>query len=1041
MKQTPSTRYIDIPFTSLAGKVSELCREGDAEAFIQPWYTPIPTTPETTGMAVGGIGNSFNLTPLGTTPSLNFLPGLHVTAGTEPLQLQDFYVAVKPALPDGQWQFDQPTELYRFAEYFPLTWRQQPLLDQQLSAAEQCQRLSEACASGELWMENQQAIERWQLELSPITHDALNTAPQAPLTQRRLLLDVYDGLLGIRPLACHNLSSASSSVNGQPTIDPEQVAYRALYPTAEYQYRLSGDVQLRRKVTSPIVRHHPELCALPLHWTTFEVTNNSSESRTITLLQSQRNIVGSFARKVRPGVQDAWCELIEQPVGQQQTLHPLQWQQERGLAIRFSNQCSANSDLNGEMVTAVVSTAAHANITAKPMLYCCQLADTLQGALASGRLSREFHHGVYSQREATAGLLCITIELAAGTSECLSFAQVMDFPTISCQHWHSEKRYLQDWQSAEERALNIMRYWLPARRHIEQQIVEQQQQFHSEIAALFTEPAAQLRFATMALNTLSFLADAAIWDRHDTFLVRECADYPFFNSLDVYFYGSFAILYLLPALDGQVLKHFAKAILNDDQQPRRYWEYTTLRHADLCDPKYAGPRSPYGAVVHDLGSPFDIEPNAYTWHNVRQWKDLAPKFVLMVMRNYQLTQDRSLLQTCWPAIKASLDELIALQEPGAALPLTHGTDDTFDNLTSYGISVYCGSLWIAGLDVAAKLAGEIGAAQDAIRYQTLAQRAKTHWQRALWDEQRGYFHFCATPILQRHITDQRPSALCQLMGVATTLTEEEWLAALNAYIDGYQVESTQSKLAQRRARKHQLLTLAPEAWTDHYRELLDSDRDDSFAEPLLADTYLLLLQQPPINDAAQRSRQLDFLYRTNFMTNSPLVGIANMVTAEGAPLPEFQAQDVWLGVQFSIATALLQHNKIKPAQTLLMQVYDVLYERARIPFAAPEGFNTSVPITLRLLQERLPSWSATEISDCWQWLQHHWLLDDGRVRPELPRQLSQFEAQSHGYGSQLSPEKLPILHHLLLTTGMKYTAGRYFRPGMIFALYPSLLKG
>ncbi|MCZ8486363.1 hypothetical protein O9993_16130 [Vibrio lentus] len=33
-------------------------------------------------------------------------------------------------------------------------------------------------------------------------------------------------------------------------------------------------------------------------------------------------------------------------------------------------------------------------------------------------------------------------------------------------------------------------------------------------------------------------------------MVKECVDYPFFNSLDVYFYGSFSLLYLLPELDG-----------------------------------------------------------------------------------------------------------------------------------------------------------------------------------------------------------------------------------------------------------------------------------------------------------------------------------------------------------------------------------------------------------------------------------------------------------------------------------------------------------
>lgn len=90
----------------------------------------------------------------------------------------------------------------------------------------------------------------------------------------------------------------------------------------------------------------------------------------------------------------------------------------------------------------------------------------------------------------------------------------------------------------------------------------------------------------MAMNTLSFLAESTVWDRENKFLVKECVDYPFFNSLDVYFYGSFSILYLLPEIDGCVMKDFAKAILAEDPTQRRYWEYEDKPFAELIDVKY-----------------------------------------------------------------------------------------------------------------------------------------------------------------------------------------------------------------------------------------------------------------------------------------------------------------------------------------------------------------------------------------------------------------------------------------------------------------------
>ena len=99
-----------------------------------------------------------------------------------------------------------------------------------------------------------------------------------------------------------------------------------------------------------------------------------------------------------------------------------------------------------------------------------------------------------------------------------------------------------------------------------------------------------------------------------------------------------------------------------------------------------------GAVIHDLGSPFDIEPDAYSWHNVKSGKDLAPKFILMVYRHWQKRATDEVVESCWSSVKESIDYLTNLIEDGDTLPLTRGTDDTFDNLASHGVSIYCGSL-------------------------------------------------------------------------------------------------------------------------------------------------------------------------------------------------------------------------------------------------------------------------------------------------------------------------------------------------------------
>ncbi|MCZ8488906.1 hypothetical protein O9992_22150 [Vibrio lentus] len=47
---------------------------------------------------------------------------------------------------------------------------------------------------------------------------------------------------------------------------------------------------------------------------------------------------------------------------------------------------------------------------------------------------------------------------------------------------------------------------------------------------------------------------------------------------------------------------------------------------------------------------------------------------------------------------------------------------------------------------------------------------------------------------------------------------------------------------------------------------------------------------------------------------------------------------MWIGVQFSVATALNLAGKSRQAETLMDTVYTALYDcYSKIPFAAPEG--------------------------------------------------------------------------------------------------------
>nr|WP_252021859.1 GH116 family glycosyl hydrolase [Vibrio sp. SCSIO 43136] len=1020
-----------VPYSSFKGDVKTICQKGNAVEFIQPWYTPISTTPDNTGMAVGGIGNSFTLTPMGNTPSINYIPGIYIDNNHDEFHLNDFYCSVASSLSLDNLVIDDLTKLQAFYRFYPALFSGKLLDFSDSDETNVLSQIKQAVEQGDFYQQNLENFDRWRIELSQKTQQLLRNAPNSVDTQLHVVVDFFNGHVRNATAVSQSLT-AKPMANGFDHVDPSAVTYQALYPTASYQYGNQQGVRLERKVVSPIVKGDKALCSLPLHWNNFELTNTSDTAKVVTLVQPLKNLIGATYTKMRPSVQDSACYLTQNPIAQQHSLFELGGEASF-VGVSQTSDSPYASDIEGEVLYGVSFDSDSQGIYAsvKPTLYSCFEAPAIEAALATGRINAEFDHGIYTQREALSSMVAVQIELAAGESKSVRFIQIMDHSKIALKEWQSSKAYTQFYPQAQPAAA-ILRDVLPNLTQIETAITAQQQSFLEQAKSDMKDDKGATEFATMAMNTLSFLAEATVWDVEDKFLVKECVDYPFFNSLDVYFYGSYALLYLLPELDGKVMQHFAQAILAEDATQRRFWEYEDKPYAELEDAKYQGIRAIKGAVIHDLGSPFDIQPDAYSWHNVKEWKDLAPKYILMVYRHYQLTGDKSVVEQCWTAVEHSLNYLFDLIAPGDPLPLTRGTDDTFDNLSSHGISIYCASLWAAGLRTASLLAELLGKSELVTPYAQQSANVVAQIEASLWDEEQGYFHFFATPIQLKHLTGE---GLAPLAALDIDVEQEllEVLKQLNHYLDTYDPNAQTGRLAQRQAKKQQLLSMAPEAFNDQYQHILTLDSDNSFGDALLADTYLKLIGQEGLFSDDKIQRSLDYVCEQNFAVNSPLLGVANMTLADGAPHEAFQAQDVWIGVQFSVATALRLAGKQEQASHLLATVYHALYQLAKIPFAAPEGFNCSVSVDAKAIGE-LCECDGEQVVEAL--MQANVLLADGRVNPRLTSELSQFSAL---LPADISEHKHGELHQYLQNTGLKYTAGRYFRPGMIFAYLPQAL--
>ena len=87
-----------------------------------------------------------------------------------------------------------------------------------------------------------------------------------------------------------------------------------------------------------------------------------------------------------------------------------------------------------------------------------------------------------------------------------------------------------------------------------------------------------------------------------------------------------------------------------------------------------------GCVPHDLGAPtqcpFDY-PNAYNFQDVSNWKDLGPKFVLQIYRDYLFIRQRNIKSKKYTTPMSSLHSSNASNNVPRFSPVnTNGTAAT-----------------------------------------------------------------------------------------------------------------------------------------------------------------------------------------------------------------------------------------------------------------------------------------------------------------------------------------------------------------------------
>ncbi len=208
-----------------------------------------------------------------------------------------------------------------------------------------------------------------------------------------------------------------------------------------------------------------------------------------------------------------------------------------------------------------------------------------------------------------------------------------------------------------------------------------------------------------------------------------------YNTYDVHFNASFALLQLFPKLQQSLQYEFADTIPQESTNSIQF----------LYDGKY-GKQKTKNSLPHDIGDPHRepwIDLNVYNSHDTKDWKDLNLKFILSVFRDYHYLNDREYLEYMWPYIKDLMVTIQSQDYDNDGLIDSEGfPDQTYDAWSVTGASAYCGGLHVATLTAVCEIAKLMGDTESLEKYSGILMQAKSSYDTKLWNG-RYYKYDCS----------------------------------------------------------------------------------------------------------------------------------------------------------------------------------------------------------------------------------------------------------------------------------------------------------
>ncbi|KAM7473047.1 hypothetical protein LguiA_011230 [Lonicera macranthoides] len=342
------------------------------------------------------------------------------------------------------------------------------------------------------------------------------------------------------------------------------------------------------------------------------------------------------------------------------------------------------------------------------------------------------------------------------------------------------------------------------------------------------------------------------------FLYLEGIEYHMWNTYDVHFYSSFALLMLFPKLELSIQRDFARAVMTHDPSKIKI----------MSDGTWV-PRKVLGAVPHDIGlnDPW-FEVNAYNFYDTDRWKDLNSKFVLQVYRDMVATGDKAFAIAVWPSVYIAMAYMDQFDKDGDGMIENEGyPDQTYDAWTVNGVSAYCGGLWVAALQAASAMAREVGDIESAGFFWAKFQKAKCVYDK-LWNG--SYFN----------------------------------------YDDSCRITSSSIQ-----------------------------------ADQLAGHWYARASGLSPVADEEKVRSALETIYRFNVLkVKGGMRGAVNGMKPDGkVDMSAMQSREIWTGVTYSVAAAMIQEDMVEMAFQTASGVYETAWSEKGLglSFQTPEGWNSN----------------------------------------------------------------------------------------------------